>query len=577
MTPAQQRESDYLKVFQEVTKLISSIHDPQQVMDLVVRRLPDLLEVDAATIRLFDEGTRKFVLGAAWGVSDEYLSRSTIDTNEVMATLLQGKPTAKTNIDITCDHDSCALISKEGVKSTMSLPIVFNDQLIGLLRLLTKNNRVFLQTEIDFAMSLAEQVGVAISNGKMFQELENQLAFFQAQRKISRLVNSTLDLDQVLAKIVATLPEIMEVMGCTIRLLQPATNRLELVAASGVSDHYLKRGSISREDSIFKVLKGEPVAIYDAAADPRVDYHEEIEREGIKSILAIPIKNDHEIIGVLRLLTNHHRIFSTSDINFAVTAAEESGNAIERARTYRKIKLLFNQIEEHERFLQTILDSLWFELLVIDPSKRVMMANATFLKSRQGEETDVLGQDYGSVSLWQDEERGTSPLDRALTGKQSVTLMEKRLQDDKERWFERHLAPIIDDHGAVDCVIEAARDVTDQVMLEKEQLERMKLQGVIEMAGTAAHQLNTPLFAAICTAQLLRDDLPSAEMIEEIDTIIRNLKEMGDLTKKMTAVTGFTSKKYVGETRIVEIQSAADSQWEPKHLDTHNPIGGKHD
>lgn len=562
MVPSHQRERDYLKVFQEVTRLISSIHDPQQVMDLVVRRLPDLLEVDAATIRLYEEDSKEFVLGAACGVSDEYLSRSTIDTSEVMSALLRGRPTAKTNIDITCDHDSCALISSEGVKSAMSLPITHKDQLIGLLRLLTKNNREFSQPEIDFAMSLAEQVGVAISNSKMFQELENQLSFSLTQRKIAHLVNSTLDLDEVLAKIVETLPEIMGLMGCTIRLLQPATNRLELVAASGVSEGYLNRGSISREDSIFKVLKGEPVAIYDAANDPRVDYHEEIESEGIKSILAIPIKSGQEIIGVLRLLTDRPRNFSTSDIHFAVTAAEESGNAIEKARTYRKIKLLFNQIEEHERFLQTVLDSLWFELLVIDPNKRVIMANATFLKSRQTKEVDLLGQDYNSVSLWQDESDGSSTLERVLVENQSVTLMEKRLENDQERWFERHLAPIVDERGKVDCVIEAARDVTDQVLLEKEQLERMKLEGVVEMAGTAAHQLNTPLFSAICTAQLLREDLPSEQMINEIDTIIRNLKKMGELTKKMTAVTGYVSKQYVGETRIVEIQSAPEKQWQ---------------
>ena len=61
-----QKEGDYLEVFQSVTRLISSVHDPQQVMDLVVRRLPDLLEVDAATIRLLDSTTDSFVLGAAW-------------------------------------------------------------------------------------------------------------------------------------------------------------------------------------------------------------------------------------------------------------------------------------------------------------------------------------------------------------------------------------------------------------------------------------------------------------------------------------------------------------------------------
>ncbi len=558
MNTRQHKDSDYLKVFQEVTRLISSIHDPQQVMDLVVRRLPALLEVDAATIRLLDRGTNSFVLGAACGVSDEYLSRATIDTEEVMTALMNGEPTARTNLDISCNHDSCSFISKEGVKSAMSLPIIFKDQIIGLLRLLTKDNRTFATSEIDFAMSLAEQVGVAISNGRMFQEMENQVTFFRAQREISNLVHSTLDLEQILDTIVDTLPKIMGVMGCTIRLLHPATNRLELVASSGLSQRYLNRGSIRREDSIFKVLKGEPVSIYDAANDPRVDYHEEIEEEGVKSILAIPIRNNQEIIGVLRLLTDCHRNFSTSDINFAVTAAEEGGNAIEKARTYRKITLLFNQIEEHERFLQTILDSLWLELLVIDPNKRIIMANKNFLEGREYDEADIIGQLYHTISPWLDDDKKITPLDLVLAERQATTTIEQRRDGSEGKWFERHLAPILDNEGNIDCVIEAVRDITDQVLLKEEQMQRMKLEGVIEMAGTAAHQLNTPLFAALCTAQLLREDLPSAEMVEEIDTIIRNMKKMAELTQEMTTVTGFESKKYVGDTRIVELKSSGD-------------------
>ena len=83
----------------------------------------------------------------------------------------------------------------------------------------------------------------------------------------------------------------------------------------------------------------------------------------------------------------------------------------------------------------------------------------------------------------------------------------------------------------------------------------MKLEGVVEMAGTAAHQLNTPLFTALGTAQLLREDLPTTEMVEEIDTIISNIKKMSELTRKMTTITGFESKKYVGDTSIVELKS----------------------
>lgn len=553
-TAAPQKQADFLAVYQEVTRLISMVHDPQQVMDLVTHRLPELLAVDAATIRLLDHGTNTFVLGAAYGVSNEYLARATIDTEEVMAKLLKGRPIARTDIDITCDHESCLSISREGVKSVMSLPILYKDQVAGLLRLLNRDSRHYSQAEISFAMSLAEQVGIAIANSRMFQEMEDQVKFLRELREISRLVNSTLDLERILSSIVDKLIDIMDVKGCTIRLLHPATNRLELAAATGLSESYLQRGSIGREDSIFKVLKGEPVAIYDATTDPRVEYHDDIRREGIKSILAIPISNGNEIIGVMRLLSGEHHAFTAGEISFAVTVAKESGNAIEKARTYREITLLFNQIEEHERFLQTILDSLWLQLLVIDHDRRVVLANRHFLDSCGCREGEVLGRSYDAVTTWPKREDGC-PLARVITGRCALTVMESIDSEDGSQWFERHLVPMFLDDGSVGFIVEAVRDVTHQKLLETEQLTRMKLEGVIEMAGTAAHEFNSPLFAALGTAQLLRDDLCSEGQISELDIILRNLQKLAELTREMTAVTGFESREYVGGAKIVALKT----------------------
>ncbi len=48
--------------------------------------------------------------------------------------------------------------------------------------------------------------------------------------------------------------------------------------------------------------------------------------------------------------------FASSEINFTVIAAQVGGVAIRNAKTYQQISLLFNQIEENERFLTDILN-----------------------------------------------------------------------------------------------------------------------------------------------------------------------------------------------------------------------------
>ena len=82
------------------------------------------------------------------------------------------------------------------------------------------------------------------------------------------------------------------------------------------------------------------------------------------------------------------------------------------------------------------------------------------------------------------------------------------------------------------------------------------------MAGAAAHELNTPVFSALGTAQLLLDDLTESQMQNDLETIIRNLNSISELTRKMTRITKYEAKEYVGDVKIVDIQKASEDPTE---------------
>lgn len=548
------QEQKYIKVFQKVTKLTSMVLDHQQVMDTIVRSLPDLMAVDAATIRLLDTETGQFVMGAAHGLSAQYLSRLSIDTEETMQMIRSGYPVAKTDFDLETDYHDQELVQSEGVKSILTLPIIFQDSIIGMLRLLTRKKRIFTADEISFSMALAEQVGIAISNSRMFSEMENQVDFMKEVQKISTLVNSSLELSAVLDTIVERLPRSLGCKACTIRLLQSQSNKLELVASHGLSETYLQRGQVENEKNVEAALSGSPVSIFDVKQDDRIFYKKNMEEEGIKSLLSVPIKAGKDVIGVLRILSDSPRCFTSSEINFAVTAAEVGGVAIQNANTYQQITLLFNQIEENERFLANILDCIRPQLLVVDKEKHLISANKILQKAMDRSENELLGCDYDE--LWQSREcdKGECPVTKVLATGKSSSFTQKIRVNDTVYWCERTASPMLGSDGEVEYVIEIIRDITAKRQLEEEQLERVKLQGVIELAGTVAHEINSPLFAALGTAQLLEEDLETQDFIDEMKTIIRNLKEIGVLTRKMTSMTGFESREYVGESKIVEIK-----------------------
>jgi len=549
----QTREQGFLKIYQKVTRLISMVLDHQQVMDAIVRMLPDELEVDACSIRLLDSSTNTFVLGAAHGLSMEYLSRTSIDTDETMEMIKSGFPVAKVDLDQDVTYSDREAAAREGINSVLTLPILFQDSIIGIMRLLTRTNRVFSSGEISFSMALAEQVGLAISNSRMFTEMENQVDFMNEVQEISKLVNSTLDLDAVLQTIVERLPVNLQAKGCTIRLLNPQTNYLELVAANGLSQTYLKRGKVEKEKNTVMVLTGEPVAVYDVQSDDRVRYKDYMQEEGIKSLLALPIKVRGEIIGVLRILADEHRCFTSSEVNFAVTVAEASGSAIQNARTYTKITLLFNQIEENERFLTDILDCIRPQLLVLDRNKHVVLANRVFLEAMDQAEADVLGMEYYDLCPVE-QGQNVCPADTVFQEGKPVTFTHSQVVNGEVRWIERTASPMLSQDGQVEYVIEVIRDITAKKQFEEEQMERVKLQGVVDLAGTVAHEINSPLFAALGTAQLMEEDLEDEEQVKDVRMIIRNLKSISELTGKMTTMTGFERKEYVGDASIVEFK-----------------------
>ncbi|NOQ45705.1 MAG: GAF domain-containing protein [Desulfobulbaceae bacterium] len=549
-----ERQDKFIKVFQKVTRFISMDLDHQQVMDTIVGALPELLDVDAVTIRLLDASTNTFVLGASHGLSLEYLSRQGVDTAETMEMVKCGYPVAKSIQQEDSTDSESELARREGIKSILSLPVLFQDSIIGVMRLLTRTTRSFSSGEISFSMALAEQIGIAISNARMIKEMENQVDFMKEIQELSRLVNSTLDLDEVLNTIVARLPVSLGRKACTIRLVQPQTNQLELVAAYGVSDEFHENCSIESEKNSIMVLTDEPVTIFNAEDDDRVLCKEHLRAEGIKSILAVPLKVNNEIIGVLRILSAEQHCFTSSEVNFAVTAAESGGMAIQNARTYRKINLLFNQIEENERFMGDILDCIHAQLLVVDRSRHVVLVNKTFLEAVGKKEEEVLGMEYPEFYCSGDLEGDNCPVDLVIQHRKSASLIHQATLEDETYWFERTSSPMIGEDGEVEYVIEVIRDITAKRNLEDEQMRRMKLEGVIEMAGTVAHEINTPLFAALGTAQLMRDDYEEEDIVGEIEVIIRNLKEISELTKKMTTMTGFENRSYVGETTIVDLK-----------------------
>jgi signal transduction histidine kinase len=235
------------------------------------------------------------------------------------------------------------------------------------------------------------------------------------------------------------------------------------------------------------------------------------------------------------------------------------------------------EVQKGRDFLQMVIDSLNTQLVVIDRRYRIVMANKKFLADMNLSQQEALtyscyqllhkacdtvvdcrkDESESHVCPWKKIDQGEAPI--------FLTHVHKDPTTQEDRYIEISASPVHGDEGTVEYMIETLTDVTHRVQLEKMQEE--KLTGIIELASAVAHELNTPVFTVLGNAQLLKRQIkPNAPGEMELNTIIRNVKKMSQLTKKMVQITEYTTKDYVDGEKLFDIVAASGAKDEkPDH------------
>ena len=168
--------------------------------------------------------------------------------------------------------------------------------------------------------------------------MKKQLLNYETLLRVTKAISHSRDPEEVVLMTVESIKTALEAKGCTVFLINRKTNELEVAASYGLSNRYINKGPVSALSSIARSLEDGPVAIYDVIDDPRIQYPEEAKKEGISSILSVPIVLRGDLIGALRVYTAEPWEFTLEDVNFVQAMAYMSGMAIDMARHYKGLK-----------------------------------------------------------------------------------------------------------------------------------------------------------------------------------------------------------------------------------------------
>jgi len=168
--------------------------------------------------------------------------------------------------------------------------------------------------------------------------MEKKIINYETMLKVAKAISHSKDPEEVALMTVESIKTALNVKGCSLFLFNRKTNELQLATSFGLSDEYINKGPVSALRSIAQSLEDGPVAIYDVMDDPRIQYPTEAQKEGISSILSIPIVVGGNLLGAMRVYTSEPWEFTLDDVNFVQALAQIAGGAINMARYAKGLK-----------------------------------------------------------------------------------------------------------------------------------------------------------------------------------------------------------------------------------------------
>jgi GAF domain-containing protein len=181
----------------------------------------------------------------------------------------------------------------------------------------------------------------------------NKEHYYTSLYELAATLNSACAPDSILRSVVEGVAKAMGAKGCSLMLLSQDRKVLLHTVAYGLSDWYVRKGPVSADKSISEALDGKAVAILDATKDDRIQYREQAKKEGIASILSVPMMLREETMGVIRVYTAEPCHFTWDDMYFVGAVSNLGAIALENARLYEATQ------KDYETFRRDMLGKTW--------------------------------------------------------------------------------------------------------------------------------------------------------------------------------------------------------------------------
>ena len=352
----QQTLRDRAKEFQvlrQITEAINSTLELQAVLQQILDLVSEVTASDACLLYLLDESSQQLELRASKPAHPKSIGRIALRLGEGLTGVV-AKERRTIVIGRRAFDDprfkAFQQLPEDRYEGFLSVPITARARLVGVINVQHRKPHRYKTEIVALAETIGCLVGGAIANARLYEAARQRSLELDTLAQVSQAVVSERYLDEILKLTVTVTAELMGSKICSLMLLDETGQLLRIKATQALSAAYRNKPPIHVGQSISgrAIRERRPIAVLDVTRANGYRYPDLAAKEGLKSLLCVPMMVQDRVIGILNVYTTKEHRFSEDENRVLSTIANQAAVAIEHTRLVEQAATLQQSLADRK-------------------------------------------------------------------------------------------------------------------------------------------------------------------------------------------------------------------------------------
>ncbi len=330
-------QDEEIKFLRSIVDITTEDLNLELILNDIVKTVTEFTNADSVFIYLFDETKEHLVLMASKTPHKRELGKVNLRTGEGITGWVakENKPVAiKKKAYEHPRFKGFDVLPEDRYEAFLSVPIVYKGKAIGVVNVQHKKPNDYSENTVNLITTVAKQVGGVIEHARLYSETRQKAIQFDSLVKVSQSITSEHYLDEILNLIVVVTAEMLNSKICSIMLLDEKGIELGIKATQSLSADYKLKPNLKVDTSLLGgVIKSrKPLIVFDVRKEEKYFYRDLAVREGLTSMIAVPMIVRDKAIGVINVYTKDQHNFTNEEVGVLQMVANQAAVAVENTK-----------------------------------------------------------------------------------------------------------------------------------------------------------------------------------------------------------------------------------------------------